>query len=438
MKKILMISPFFIPRRRVGALRAFKFAIHLKEFGYQPAVLSIYDKTGIITPREEELLKDIPLFSVTPPFDKTAGDGNAGRKRSEEKQQLFPSPVAWIDKNTPMDTWIYLFLLRYPSIRRFAKKWDPEIIWATGDPWSSLWLGHRVARYLKRPFIADFRDPWVPGEISLRQRSPFSRKADRSAELSIVREADRLVFTSRQTEKEYRKYYKLDSAVTTTIYNSRSFLLEEAPDQVLEKTLFKSEKFTLLFFGRFRALSPVDSVIEMIRLLERNEGRGTFSLLEVHSFGKPDSEQLESIRRAGLEEQFVYHEPLPPGQGLSLLNEADLLLLTTHRDRKLVIPAKLWDYLYARPDILSITPNPEIGEIIDGTNRGYHTDPDHIGPAARYLAGQIGHKMKDDKKNTESYSNAGHGFDSRIYESEETTRKLANLFDDVLRGRDAK
>lgn len=436
MKKVLMISPFFIPRRRVGALRAFKFAIHLKEFGFQPAILSIHDKTGRITAQEEELLKGIPLFSITPPFDKTAG-GNTHRKGSKSKKQLLPSPAAWIDKNTPMDTWIYLFLLRYPSIRRFAKEWDPEIIWATGDPWSSLWLGHRIARYLKRPFVADFRDPWIPGEISLRQRSPFSQKADRSAELSIIKDADRLVFTSRQTELEYRKYYQLDSASTTTIYNSRSFLLEEVPDQVLEKPLFDREKFILLFFGRFRALSPVQSVIEMIRLLKSNEGRNTISLLEVHSYGKPDPEQLERIRDAGLEEQFVFHKPLPPGQGLSQLNEADLLLLTTHKDRRLVIPAKLWDYLYACPEILSITPNPEIGEIIDDTKRGFHTTPDQIGLAARYLAGQIKQKMKTDRKKSRAYSEAGRRFDNKRYESKETTRKLAKLFDDVLRGRDA-
>ncbi|MDZ7682579.1 MAG: hypothetical protein U5J63_12930 [Fodinibius sp.] len=31
MKKLLMVAPYFLPRRRVGALRPFKFAIHLRE-----------------------------------------------------------------------------------------------------------------------------------------------------------------------------------------------------------------------------------------------------------------------------------------------------------------------------------------------------------------------------------------------------------------------
>src|SRR5690625_3740085 len=116
MKKVLMFSPLFIPRRRVSALRASHFAIQLKEFGFQPAILSIHDKPGRITPREEELLKGIPLFSITPPFDKTAGGGHAHRKGSKSEKQLLSSPAAWIDKNTPMDTWISLLWLRYRSI----------------------------------------------------------------------------------------------------------------------------------------------------------------------------------------------------------------------------------------------------------------------------------------------------------------------------------
>src|SRR5690625_6043783 len=96
MKKVLMISPFFIPRRRVGALRAFKFAIHLKEFGFQPAILSIHDKTGRITAQKEGLLKGIPLFSLTPPFNKKSG-GNTNSKESNSKKQQFPSRAARIE-----------------------------------------------------------------------------------------------------------------------------------------------------------------------------------------------------------------------------------------------------------------------------------------------------------------------------------------------------
>lgn len=491
-----MISPFFIPRRRVGALRAFKFAIHLKEFGYQPAILSIHDQTAKMTEKEEQLLAGIPRFSISTPFDKT-GDSHSAKKSSAGKGRgaLF-DPSAWIDKHTPLDTWMYLFLLRYPSIKKFAKQWNPEIIWATGDPWSSLWLGRRIAKYLNIPFVADFRDPWVPGGVSLRRRSAFSSMIDRIAERQIVRDAASLVFTSKSTDREYRNYYQLSTASTSTIYNSYSLLYSGSSEHNVELTdhgtaqfvrnsetydhagkpsdnhtepseqnseltkhkaspiYHKPNRFILVFFGRFRTLSPVEPVIETINMLRKKEGEPLSSLLEIHSFGTPDPQQLNVIGEADLGKQFIYHESLPPEQSVTVLNDADLLLLTTHRDRKLVIPAKLWDYIYAEPPVLSITPNPEIGEIITQIGKGFHTEPDTIESAADYLAEQIEKKIrfagqKQNKMGLAEQKQFEAGADKDVtnpgsaseraagrtrYESRETTRALTTLFDDLLRG----
>lgn len=459
MKKVLMISPFFIPRRRVGALRAFKFAIHLRDFGYQPVIFSIKDKYGIMTEKEENLLNGIPVFSISPPFDNTSEEIRPGGKASKEQKRTSASPAAWMDKHTPLDTWLYLFLLRYPAIKKIAKECDPDIIWATGDPWSSLWLGRKLAANLKTPFLADFRDPWVPGEISLRQRSFFSTFFDRKEEQKIVDHAARLVFTSRSAEQEYRDFYKLTSDRTATIYNSYSRLLEGDPvrgpnpargqkpvpgynpeqghriDQGHHPVLNKSGKFALLFFGRFRTLSPVQPVIRTIQKMAAEAGEEVTEFLEIHSFGRPDPHQLMLIEQAGLEKLFIYHDPIPPEKSSSVLNEADLLLLTTHQNRKLVIPAKLWDYLHADTPILSITPNPEIAEIIGHMGEGYHANPNHLEKAAYYLAEQIRKKVNGEERTIPDHRPE---FNRNQYESEETTRKLAKLFDDLLRGTNAE
>lgn len=431
MKKVLMISPFFIPRRRVGALRAFKFAIHLREFGYQPVILSIKDKNGIMTEKEKQLLNGIPVFSISPPFDKTSEKNRPRNNSSKETGSTSFSPAAWVDKHTPLDTWLYLFLLRYPSIKKIAKECNPDIIWATGDPWSSLWLGRKLAANLKTPFLADFRDPWVPGEISLRGRSSFSAFFDQKEEQKIVNHATRLVFTSSSTEQAYRDFYKLDSGRTQTIYNSYSRLLEDDTARGNRPVLTKSGKFSLLFFGRFRTLSPVQPVIRTLQKMAAQSGEEVTEFLEIHSFGRPDPQQLKLIEQAGLEKLFIYHNAIPPEKSSSVLNEADLLLLTTHQSRKLVIPAKLWDYLHADTPVLSITPNSEIGGIISHMDKGYHTSPDHLEKAADYLAEQIRKKKRGEER-----SGSVHPQDIKRnrYESGETTRQLAELFDDLLRG----
>jgi hypothetical protein len=81
-----------------------------------------------------------------------------------------------------MDTWVFLFWSAYSKILKEAKNLKPDLIWSTGDPWSGLWLGHKLSKDLKKPWIADFRDPWTLSGLSLRKRSFLSILADKKLE----------------------------------------------------------------------------------------------------------------------------------------------------------------------------------------------------------------------------------------------------------------
>jgi len=48
-----MIAPYFVPRRRVGAQRPFKFAIHLEKFGWKPTVITIADQNQDLSANEK-------------------------------------------------------------------------------------------------------------------------------------------------------------------------------------------------------------------------------------------------------------------------------------------------------------------------------------------------------------------------------------------------
>jgi hypothetical protein len=49
--------------------------------------------------------------------------------------------------------------------------------------------------------VADFRDPWTLTKVNLRERSLFSAGLDREAEKKVVKNADKMIFTS----QNYRK-----------------------------------------------------------------------------------------------------------------------------------------------------------------------------------------------------------------------------------------
>ena len=418
-----MIAPYFIPRRRVGALRPFKFAVHLRSYGYQPVILTISSPKNECTELEKKLLEEIQVLEIDPPFDRTTPKKK--NSDSKEKQKSF---LDWLDKQTPLDSWIYLFLMRYFKIFQKVKKLDPEIIWATGDPWSGLWLGEKLSRSLSKPFVADFRDPWTFSNVNLRERSPFSMDIDRQVEKRVIQNANRVVFTSGRTEKKYGEEFNLPATKTRTIYNSYdSSLIKEHKDQSWDETL-NPDFLNLIFFGRFRRLSPVTPIANALKELISISPEDNLSI-RIHSFGKPDSENLRAIREYGLEKNFIYHEPVVPEKMVPVLKSADILLLSTNMEREQVIPAKLWDYLSVQIPILSITPNPEVGDIIMRSKAGIQVQPDKKAEIAELLQ-----SFAKAKRNGESFllSPEKEIPDRNMYEAKHTSGELASMFDELL------
>lgn len=424
MKTVLMIAPYFIPRRRVGSLRPFKFAIHLHSYGYQPVILTISSPGNQCTELEKKLLGEIPVIEIEPPFDRTAPP----KRNSESKEKETPF-LDWLDKQTPLDSWIYLFLLKYVGIRKKVKEIDPDIIWATGDPWSGLWLGEKLSRSLSKPFVADFRDPWTLAEVHLRNRSPFSMEIDKQVEKRILQNANRLVFTSGLTEKKYVDEFMLPKEKTRTIYNSYdSDLIKEHENESWGEKL-KANFLNLIFFGRFRRLSPVTPIAEALNELNKKSPEDT-SFIHIHSFGKPDAMNLRTIREYGLEKNFIYHEPVVPEKMLPVLKSADILLLSTNMEREQVIPAKLWDYLSVKVPIFSITPNPEVGEIIMRSKAGIQVHPDEKEEIAELLQSFAQAKIKN---RSFLLSPEKEIPDRNIYEAKNRSGELASLFDELLK-----
>src|SRR5699024_9018081 len=107
------LAPYFLPRRRVGAWRPFKFAVHLRDFGWEPHVITIHEKSGSLTDKEARLLSDIPVYELTPPFDLTHKlsrhldlNGRADIKEYEKAQKEkggFGQALNWIDHVFPVD-----------------------------------------------------------------------------------------------------------------------------------------------------------------------------------------------------------------------------------------------------------------------------------------------------------------------------------------------
>lgn len=379
-----MIAPYFLPRRRVGSLRPFKFAIHLKDYGWKPHVLTIASE-GKLTEKEQELLQDIQVYNLKPPFDRT---GRSGSQQTKSKKRSRDSNFAiadWIDKHFPVDTWWPFFGFKFGEIKRIAAEINPDAIWSTGDPWSAHWVGKKLSTQLSDKFwMADFRDPWTLSETNLKKRSAFASAIDRSIERKWIRQASMLSFTTAQTRKLYEEHYADLNLPTTTIYNAFDRDLFNNSDEEPVDMNFDPEKLNLIFFGRFRRLSRAKPVIDILSEL-KSQNPAAAGRISVHSFGPLTNSDSSYVSEKGVEECFEIQEPVPAEQGLQVLQQADILLLSTNPGRTSIIPAKLWDYLAAKRPILSIAPNPEIDQILEQTGTGVQYSPQNPAKVSEVL-----------------------------------------------------
>lgn len=426
MKTVLMIAPYFPPRRRVGSLRPFKFAIHLREHGWNPVVLTIAHSGGEFTTTEKDLLNDIRIIEVKPPFDKTTR--NPGPKKTlNRKFSIGDKITGWIDRNTPADSWIFLFWMNYLGILSKVRKVKPDLIWSTGDPWSGHWLAEKLTRDISVPWVADFRDPWTLTRVNLRQRSPFSSKKDREIEKRVIENADSLIFTARSTEEEYARHYKFPQEKSKVIYNSFDSSILSGENKGEWNPELNPDYLHLLFFGTFRRLSPAGPIAKAIHQLKQTDPLSAKSI-RVHSFGSSDEKEKQQVEELGLKENFVEHQPVLPEQSHSVLTRADVLLVSTHSERKQVIPAKLWDYLSVKRPVLSVAPNPEIKDILKKSKAGVQADPENLKKLAEILASLLNAKREGGPLLP---AGADEQSGRQQYEASHTTAELVSIFDEL-------
>lgn len=427
MKPVLMIAPYFVPRRRVGALRPFKFAIHLRKFGYQPVIITIANPGSELTAKEKKLLDGIRIIEVSSPIDRTEKPDKIASD-NDGSPSLSETLLGWIDKQTPVDSWIYLFKARYASILKEVQEVNPEIIWATGDPWSGLWLGEKLSTDLSKPFVADFRDPWTITKVNLRKRSIFSAGWDQEAEKKVVSGANKLIFTSNLTEKNYREHYGFNQNKSETIYNSYDATLSEPDEGKPWQVEMEKNVLNMIFFGRFRRLSPVKPVADALAII-RKKFPDDLGLIRIHSFGEPDPEDQKLLSKYKIRDNFVFHEPVVPENMIPVLQSADILLLSTNLKREEIIPAKLWDYLSVEIPIFSIAPNPEVSEIIMRTKAGIQVHPNEKNEIAEIIR-----RFAIAKKNNENFLLLPEKDipDRKMYEATHTTAQLAAIFDELI------
>jgi glycosyltransferase involved in cell wall biosynthesis len=359
--KVLIVSFWFPPSNRVGAIRAGKLARYLNLRGHETRVLTtdiIEDRSlPLEIPREhvyaeyrrrtDWLDPVVRLFRRRPATGTGVSDemfevaGKAWGKPAWEWLQLQYYGLIHIPDERA--DWIRTAI---PAGRRLIEEWQPDIIFASAPPFTGFIVAGRLGRAFNIPWVADFRDLWVDNPYYGDSEPGWRRPVDAMLEQLMVRNAAALVTVSPNWAEQLCRRHRKAAEVVYNGYAEEDFpKLPSHEDQGDVLTI----RYTGSIYPGFRDPSPVFAAIGLLADPLRNR-------VMVEFFGRAADSVLALAAQHRVRDRVAVCPPVPYRRALELQMEADILLLLQWSNKRDEgnLPGKIFEYLYARRPILFV------------------------------------------------------------------------------------
>ena len=401
----LVVAYHFPPDARVGTMRTLRVVRQLVASAYDVTILTADARTyreG--TPIDESLLQAIPPGASVvragtfrgfemlktaikgrraSAFDPTLASAGevvkvpASRRRSRMLQlgDFIDAVLAIPDQESG---WLVPAVAR--GLSASARR-RPDIIYSSAPAWTGQLVAYTLASLLRRPWVADFRDPW--GRAPWRgDRLAFAMRAARFLERLVVRRADRVLFVSRGNYEEYSAHYGPAFASRFRVVPNGCDVAEFAG---LKRRTSPSDPFVLLHAGSLYAgRTPVPLFGAIGRgIREGLIDRTRFRLRFVGAFSLGAHEIKRLLRTMDLEDVVDFLPRVPREQSLQAMMDASALLLL-QPNHTVAVPAKLYEYLAAGRPILAIATG-ETATLVEQSGVGVCEEANDEGAILRAL-----------------------------------------------------
>jgi hypothetical protein len=232
----------------------------------------------------------------------------------------------------------------------------PDLVYATGGPWTSLLVGRSLARHFDVPFVADFRDPWT--------RNPFRadhesvRRRSRRLERDVLYSAAHIVLNTAPLQQQFAADYPEIADRFVTISNG----FDPGDDDHVDhwpRPADCREASSPIELWHFGTVYGKRTPLALLTALDRLTRTGVLdrSALRIRFVGSwelerndPASIIVERLEALGV----VTREPtITHRECLARMHRADVLLVL-QADSPLQIPGKLFECVATRRPVVLI------------------------------------------------------------------------------------
>jgi len=424
-KNILMISYFAPPLNLPPAIRIGKFAKYLPQFGWNPIILTV--KEIDFYQEDKELYKDIPdlkmirtetfdFFRILRVFQK-----NRKTEISKKLHQSNEKLTNFIKSIFPIDDKIGWMPFCYHAAQKIIKTYPIDAIYVSlGGIFHTAITGYLLTKKYNIPLFLEFRDLWADHPF-LTQRF-FNKILNNYWERKITGFAQKIIVVTPGMKEYLLKKYKMKEnriEVITNGFDESDFKFPAAP---------KNDKSNMIFTfcGSFyKDLSPLDLYRSLMKIDNKNQKIIIRFIGEFRNYFYVLKEKYEKK----LNDKNIMIEVIPRlkyHRLLQKLSESDLLLVFLPEDEKykLILTAKVFDYLALKIPILGFCPEESEQErFIKIFNLGFSVQSGNISQGKNVINNILCIYLNDELKNI-------HGVDNSIRQF--SRKKLSEKFAEVL------
>ena len=377
-RKVLFCAYIFPPLGGGGVQRSLKFVKYLRKFGYEPVVLTVGKNDGSVIEDNSmlaELEDDIKVIRI---------DYNIFLPElmsKEEQQEIFNLYMGvmqsenWINEYqqytrlVPDDkiVWVNQCLKEIESIIDLK---DIDIVFTTGNPFSSFFLGYYIKKKYGMKWVMDYRDPWMCNDYYIENFYKSVKdtvELQRQLENKLVSLCDCIVGAS-DLKEDFVKKYNIESDKFVEITNG--YDEDDFKDIKIEEV--GNASFTLCYNGRiYGNRNPVFLLRIINRLIE--EKKIDSGKIQWNFNGGIEGRWKELLKQEDLYNIIHYNGSLSHKESIVSAINADLLILFGEEGMGTIIvyTGKLFEYLRMKKPILSFSAKGGVlDKVFQQTNSG--------------------------------------------------------------------
>lgn len=393
-RKVLFIAYLFPPIGGSGVQRSVKFVKYLRDEGYEPVVLTV-GKNVHNQDIDKEMLNDIPEdVQIVRINDELKNIMDLSDMEQQEIINLYYGVVQseeWIDNyiavvNNNTDD------IRSELIPDYHMYWvnnvlkdieykininEIDLVFTTGCPYSTYFLGYYIKKKYNIPWVMDDRDAWIANDY-LSEIEWFKGKMatyDLEFELNkkLVENADRIITVAEKIKNDYIGKFNITNDIIKVITNGYD---ENDFDRCFSTD--KKDKFTLCYNGWVYLDRNPEIVLNVINELIKD---GDIENEKIQWIFNGVVQQDVYIRLKGTDKYNIlkFNGYLEHKESLRVAASADALIVFggIGEGTKVIYTGKIFEYIRLKRPIISLS---SVGGVLEqilhttgcGENYDYH------------------------------------------------------------------